>query len=356
MFGKKKDAGPVDPLAWHFRAISLLAVVVLGVDAYYSGRFGSTIDFASMIALAAISVGSGLLLVAVIYFYKLGHEGFSKGLTSVWAICFIFNVLSNMGVATSNRVVEVEKSNLKQAIHQERGKAQGEAKARLVLFQKQLTQLLEDDSWAGAVTATGLREQVAALRVSRESESRIGGCGQKCRGIENQISDIQGKIAIAEQRQSLEKRIDATKAVLAKARNTLADTDAGVSNTAAQASLYSRWTVGWSGDGESAIAVRNANELMGIGMALVIAVASVGFSLAGVWTYLMTITPQTILPQTGARSFPLPDNFTAQSAASAPIPLQTARETVGLRMTTVGELAKNRLRARLLGSDLQVAA
>jgi len=356
MFGTKKEASPKDPLAWHFKAFSLLGVVVMGVDAYYSARFGATIDKASMIGLGAISVGSGLLLIAVIYFYKLGHESFAKGLTLVWGVCFVFNVLSNMGVATSNRVVEVQKSNLKQAIHQERSKSKQEAKQSLVIFTKQLDALIEKNKWAATVTAQGLRDQVKDLRVARESEAALGGCGTKCRGIENSIADIQGRIAIAEQRQNLDKRIAATKAVLAEARNTLADTDAGVSNTAAQASLYSRWTVGWAGDGESTNAVRNANELMGIGMAFVIAVASVGLSLAGVWVYLMGITPQS-MPTLGAMQAPA----TQPTAASVPrtdpfVPQAPQPRSIGVAVRTMGDLNMQALRQRLQGANIEVAA
>ena len=362
MFGKKKTAEPAHPLAWHFRAIGLLAMIVLGVDAFYSGRFGLTIDSVSMIGLSAISLGSGLLLVAAIYYYRLGFEGFAKGMAGVWAVCFVFNVLSNMGVATSNRVVEVEKSNLKQAVHTERAKSKAEAKARLVLFERQLANLLERDGWAGSVTATGLRNQLASLRSARDSEAALGGCGQKCRGIENQIVDVQGKIGIAEQRQNLESQIAASKRVLAEARNTLATTDAGVSNTAAQASLYSRWTVGWMGDGESVGAVRNANELMGIGMAFVIAVASVGLTLAGVWQYLMTVTPGSATPPLSRRAGGgglAPRRESRPDMVTPPVPLAASQPdpgpSLGVAVRTVGSMNLEALKQRLQSANgLQV--
>ncbi len=281
-----------NPFRWYYAAITALGLVLLFVDARMSWNFGATFDDNAKWGLTALSVGSGILLVLVISQWRMGNKLFAKGMFAAWALCFCFNIISNMGVAVSNRLAETQTSNVKQAVHQQRTQSTAEAKARLAVFEKQLQTLVAKNGWAATVTAQGLRDQVAALQVSRASEAKLGGCGTKCRGIENQIVAIQGKIAIAEQRQNLDKRIAATKAVLAEARNTLANTDAGVSLVSNQAALYPRWTVGWVGDGESAAAIRNSNEMLGILMALVIAVASAALTLAGRWPDLMNCKPE----------------------------------------------------------------
>ena len=120
-----------------------------------------------------------------------------------------------------------------------------EAKRSLELFQKQLATLIEQNAWAGSVTADGLRAQVADLRKAEAAEARLGGCGQKCRAIQNQISDVQGRIAVAEQRADLTKRIEATKKVIEDRRAQLASTDKGISSTANQSTLYAK-LISWN--------------------------------------------------------------------------------------------------------------
>jgi len=339
-----------DPLWLHFAVLSLLGVGIAYVDARLSYNFGTSIDSTVALGLGGISIGAGIMPVMAIYQWQKGHKDFAKFLSCVAVALFAFNCLSNMGVSTANRVVEVADANVKKANYQEQAKATEEAKARLAIFQKQLTTLIADNAWAATVTADGLRQQVADLRVSRESEANLGGCGQKCRAIENQIAEIQGRISVVEQRQTLDSRIDATKKVLADARSTLASADSGISHTASQASLYSRWTIGWFEDGEGQGALRNANEAMGMLMAIVIAIASVGFTLASIWPYLMTITPDTPIP--GARSPQADPVPTAQALPETPAP---PRNTLPVSVTTIGQLNMQRLRERLAGSDLRLA-
>lgn len=291
-----------DPLRYYWWAVSFLGLVLLAVDANMSRKFGATFDDTAMVGLTALSIGSGILLILVISMYRGGNVLFAKGLGVAWALCFAFNIISNMGVATSVRLAETQTSNIQKANHQERAKATKEAEAQLKWAEGQLKALITKNGWAATVTAEGLRQQVADLRVARASESKLGGCGPKCRGIENQITEIQGRIAVAEQRQNLDKQIAATKKVLNQARTTLSKSDGGVSLVANQAALYSRWTVGWFGDGESVSVVQNSNELLGIFMAAVIAVASCALTLAGVWPHLMAITPASSSAY-GARSW-----------------------------------------------------
>ena len=281
-----------DPLRYYYYAISVLGLVLLAVDANMSRKFGATFDDTAMVGLTALSIGSGILLVLAIQQWRRGHKEFAKVIAASWALCFAFNVISNMGVATSVRLAETQTATVQKAVHEQRSQSTAEAKARLVIFEKQLATLMQKNAWAATVTATGLRDQVASLKAARDSESALGGCGPKCRALENQIIGVQGKVAIAEQRENLDKRIAATKRILAEARDKLQNTDAGVSLVANQASLYPRWTVGWfSSNAETAGAIRNSNELLGILMALVIAVASASLTLAGAWPELMRVTP-----------------------------------------------------------------
>lgn len=276
----------------HFKAITALGLAAMVVDTLMSAAFGWTIGAVPMIGLAIVSLASGLFLVAAFFFHRIKWHAVGNVAAAVWALAFIFNCWSNMGVATSTRMGEVQQASVQQTTYKERQKASEEAEARLALFGKQLTELTTQNAWTATVSAAGLRQQVADLNKSRESESKLGGCGRKCRSIEDKIADISGKIAVAEQRDDLTKRIEATKAVLAKAREELAGTKAGVSATANQSTLYAKLiSFNLASDPEAAM-VTVANEGTGIALAIVIALVSAFLTLVGALPHLMEATAE----------------------------------------------------------------
>jgi len=283
-------------LSPYFRAIAALGFGAMIIDTLMSAAFGLTIGYVPMVGLAIISLASGLFLVAAEFFRRIGWTQISKVAVGVWAIAFVFNIWSNMGVATSTRMGEVQQATVQQTTYKEAEKATDEAKARLALFTAQLEDLTKANAWAATVSASGLRSQVDALKSAEVAEARLGGCGRKCRAIQNQIVEVQGKIAVAEQRDDLTGRIEATKAVLAKARTQLAGTNAGISATANQSTLYAKLISFNLADDPEAAMVTVANESTGIAMALVIAVVSAFLTLVGALPHLVGASPDSIGP------------------------------------------------------------
>lgn len=281
----------------HFRAIAWIGLGLMIVDTVMSATFGLTIGYIPMIGLALISLGSGLLLVAAEFFRRVGWRSISIATTAVWFLAFVFNAWSNMGVATSTRMGEVQQATVQQKTYAERQQKTEEAKTRLNLFTKQLNELTSQNEWAATVSTDGLRQQVADLRSARDSEAKLGGCGRKCRGLENQISEVSGRIAVAEQRDDLTKRIEATKAVLAKARTELAGTKAGISATANQSTLYAKLISFNLAADPDVSAVTVANEGTGVAMAIVIAIASAFLTLIGALPHLTCASPMSAMPE-----------------------------------------------------------
>ena len=281
----------------YFRAIAILGFGAMCVDTIMSAAFGWTIGLIPMIGLAIVSLGSGLLLVTAEYFRRIGWRTVSTAAIVVWFVAFIFNCWSNMGVATSTRMGEVQKAGVQQTTYNERKKESEEAETRLTLFTKQLEDLTAQNAWAATVSADGLRSQVESLKAARESEAKLGGCGRKCRAIEDKIADTSGRIAIAEQRDDLTKRIEATKAVLSGARAKLADTKAGISATANQSTLYAKLISFNLADDPDASAVTVANEGTGVAMAIVIAIVSAFLTFVGALPHLTEALPMSGLPK-----------------------------------------------------------
>lgn len=271
----------------YFKAISILGVLALIGDTALSTMFGFTISPIMGPILAVISLASGLLLVVALFFYRVGWRHMGNGLVAAWALAFAFNCWSNMGVATSNRMGEVQTAGVQKAKHTERRKATEEAETRLKLFTTQLADLSTQNAWAATVSADGLRGQAKNLESSIASEAKRGGCGRICRGLQDQLVEVSNKIAVAEQRDDLTKRIEATKAVLAKARTELAGTDAGISNTANQSALYAK-LISWNlASDPDASMVTVANEGTGIATAIILAVIAAALTLVGAWPHLM---------------------------------------------------------------------
>lgn len=273
-------------LKTYFRAIAWLGLAAMIVDTSMSAMFGMTIGWTAFIGLAVVSLGSGLLLVLAEAFRRAGLMGLAQASFAVWIIAFAFNCWSNMGVATSSRMGEVQTANVQQAKYTESKKSTAEAEQRLKLFTGQLETLLAQHGWAATVSADGLRSKAEALQASEQAEARLGGCGPKCRAIQDQRVKVQEQIAVAEQRQDLTRQIEATKKVLADARTQLAGTSAGISATANQSTLYAKLISFNLASDPDASAVTVANESTGIAMAIVIAIVSAFLTLVGALPHL----------------------------------------------------------------------
>lgn len=310
----------------HFRAIAALGVGAMIVDTIMSAAFGYTIGYVPMIGLAIISLGSGLLLVAAEFFRRIGWHAVAGVSVAVWVISFLFNAWSNMGVATSTRMGEVQQATVQKTKYSERQKASEEAETRLALFTKQLSDLSGQHAWAATVSADGLRAQATNLKSSIASEAKRGGCGNICRGLQDKLVDVSNRIGVAEQRDDLTRRIEATKAVLAKARDDLAGTQSGISATANQSTLYAK-LISWNlADDPDASAVTVANESTGIAMAVVIALVSAFLTFVGALPHLMEVG------SSGESSRPLREPATSAPAAYAANPVSAQLETLQERV------------------------
>lgn len=280
----------------YFTGATLLGLGLMVVDTKMSAEFGYSIDKTAMLGLGMVSIASGIVLIIAEAFRRFGYTTVAYISFAGWAIAFGFNIWSNVGVATANRMGEVQSARVQQTNYSERKKAADEAEARLKLFGDQLQTLLTQNAWAATVTASGLREQVEDLRKSEVAETKLGGCGPKCRAIQNKIADVGGQIAVAEQRANLTKQIEATKAVLAKARDELAGTKAGISATANASTLHAKlvsWNLASSPEDD---AVTVANESTGILMAFVIAAMSALLTYIGALPHLAEIVPMSVMP------------------------------------------------------------
>lgn len=311
-----------------FKAVSLLGFAAMVVDTLMSAAFGWTIGVVPMIGLAIVSLASGLFLVVAFFFQRAGMRGMAAVAGVVWIAAFAFNVWSNMGVATSTRMGEVQRATVQQTTYGERKKAADEAEANLKLFGEQLASLLTQNAWAATVKADGLRDKSATLdkAISEEGNKRNGGCKRRCLDLMAQKAKLDEQIAVAERRRDIEGQIEATKRVLEKARTELAGTQAGISQTANQSNLYAKLISFNLADDPEASAVTVANESTGIALAIVIALISTFLTLLGAIPHLGEVTRGAVANHVKDASEAV---YEAAASNVAPLRFETRRMTVG---------------------------
>jgi len=273
----------------YFQAAVILGAVAMVFDTLLSAKFGWSISYDMAGIFALVSLASGVLLVIAAAFWRSGHAGLAKGIALAWVPIFAFNVMSNMGVATANRMADVQKASVQQTKFDAAQDNTKEAAENLKLWTSQLTKLKTDNAWVASVTADSLRSQLTELQAAADRESKRGGCASKCEAIKVQVRDTQAKIGAVEQRDDLTKRIDATERLVAKYREKAGTTEAGHSQAANQSQFFAKLMSFSLYADPSTQDVGVANEGMGMFTALVLALVSALLTYVGAYPHLQEI-------------------------------------------------------------------
>jgi uncharacterized membrane protein YbaN (DUF454 family) len=264
----------------HFRIAGWLAVVLVIFDTWLSVKFGWSVSLEMAGVYGAISLASGTFLVIALWFMMQGFKKFGAALAVAWCFAFTFNIWSNMGVATANRMADVQSAAVQQAKYITAQDGLSDTRANVALWTKLLTDLQAQAPWAPTVKADALRKDITTLegRLKDETEGKRGrkaGCGKVCEDLQNQLKEANAKKAAAERFDDLTQKIEAAKAVLAANREKATSTDKGISNAANQSALYAKIVNRLAGGSFSADPtqeqVATANEGTGIATAFVLA-------------------------------------------------------------------------------------
>jgi hypothetical protein len=199
----------------------------------------------------SVSLMHGIFLIVVSVGFALGphlaHKVWLKGARTSAAIiailCIPLGVVewySHNGYTAGLRGVDIGDAKVQQAKYQSAHVAVDDDKTNLDLWRKQLAELEAAHAWAPTVTASGLRDSLPAIDEAIRQETRRGGCGPKCLGLQRDKAAIAEKIGVAELRADLTKRIEATRNVLATARQKADTTEFKHSAAAQQATSISK--------------------------------------------------------------------------------------------------------------------
>lgn len=208
------------------------------------GRFWLILGLGSLVAAAAMSFDFGWgvstkhaiflsILTAVAAFGPMasemlwgkGRKGASIATAIVCVPLLAIEFYSHAGYTAGLRGTNIESATVQNTKYDARQDSAKEHKTNLAMWQKRLADLEAANGWSATVTAEALRARLASAQLAIDQEAARGGCKSKCLERTKERDDLQSKIAIAEEKSTLTKQIEATKAVLDKARDTAATTE-----------------------------------------------------------------------------------------------------------------------------------
>lgn len=216
---------------------TIASAILTAIFAWHQGS-NWLVSIPLVLALVMFSIASDYVLLFISDAWKSKRYVFTAFVSLGGMLVFTINLISNVGSVGWQRESVVAAAKVQNTRYEASQDGVAEDKASLALFKQQLAELTAANAWAATVKPDGLKAQVADLRKAEEAESRLGGCKSKCRAIQNQITDIQGRIAVAEQATDLAKRIEATQRVLDTKRAKAEGQDKAVAAPASQAQFF----------------------------------------------------------------------------------------------------------------------
>jgi hypothetical protein len=213
-----------DGIAYLFRQFTPFGQVVFGffllalvASALMSWSFGISISRTHALFLVAVTFATAVLPHALHHVFKASKPA----AVAMGVLClpplYVIEYYAHAGYTAGLRGVDIGNAKVQQARYQSAYAIVDEDKTSLALWRKQLAELEAAHAWAPTVTAQGLRDSLPAMDEAIRQETRRGGCGPKCLGLTRERAAVAERIAIAERRDDLAGKIEATNRVLATA-------------------------------------------------------------------------------------------------------------------------------------------
>lgn len=222
------------------KVVLALALIGLASSAAMAFFFGVSVSLMHGIFLIVVSIGFAL---GPHLAHKVWLKGARTSAVMIGLLCVPLGVVewySHNGYTAGLRGVDIGDAKIQQAKYSGAQEAVSEDKTNLEMWRKRLTALETEHAWAASVTADALRAQLTSANLAIDLEAKRGGCKAKCLARTKERDDIASKIALAEEKADLTKKIEATKAVLAKARDKADTTEFKHSAAAQQASSIAK--------------------------------------------------------------------------------------------------------------------
>jgi hypothetical protein len=199
--------------------LTLIAAALMSFD------FGWSVSWKHALFLALLSVITAFAPEAAYRQWQRGMKGPAFAIIAVCAPLFAIEFYSHAGYTAGLRGHNIQDAKVQNVKYSMAGDEVADNRASLKMWTDRLSKLEAEHAWSATVTAEALRAQLASANLAIEQEAKRGGCGSKCLARTKERDDIASKIALAEEKADLTKKIEATKRVLAERRDKAAATE-----------------------------------------------------------------------------------------------------------------------------------
>lgn len=222
-------------LGWLFTALAA------AMSGYAGWMLGGDSTFAAIL-LAALFAGLTYAVAHMLSFIELaiknGERAIAGVLALVFAVAAFGEYASHVAFQSSHRSTNIERAAMQTVRYDVAQDEMADSKASLAMWSKRLADLEAANGWSATVTAEALRAQLATAKLEVEREAARGGCKSICLAKTKERDDLAARISIAEERDDLTRKIEATRAVLAKHREKATSADRGESIALNQSQLF----------------------------------------------------------------------------------------------------------------------
>lgn len=201
------------------RVWAWIGVIVLTVAAAMSWGFGSEVSLKHAAFLACLTFVAAFGPEAAYKAWQEGKYGSAIAIAIICAPLLAIEFYTHAGFTAGLRGSNIETTGVANVRYDQRQDEVKEGRKSLEMWEKRLAELEGANAgWITTVTADALRAQLASAELAISQEAARGGCKAKCLARTQERDGLKARIAIAEEKDQLTKQIEATRKVLAGAR------------------------------------------------------------------------------------------------------------------------------------------
>ena len=202
-----------------------LGLATLACAAAMSFAFGIEISLKHALFLMCLTAIAAFLPEAAYSQWLEGRKIVAVVLAMVSVPTLLIEFYSHAGYTAGLRGSNSETALVQNTKYDSRQDSVKESRTDLTMWTKRLSDLEAQNAWSATVTADALRAQLTSANLAIDLEAKRGGCKSLCLARTKERDDINTKIAIAEERSELTRKIEATRRVVDGARDVAAKTE-----------------------------------------------------------------------------------------------------------------------------------
>ena len=215
------------------QALFAIAVLMVGVDAVISFKFGWTQTGAHAIGFAGLAVALFLLPDAAITEWRKGNRAGSAGLGLACLPLAVVCLWTHVGYSSGVRLGDIQQDGFKNAAHASASTTIADKRKTLEMLRGQLATAQEkskaaaakNQGWVVSVDPVAMQSQLDAMDTKIKNEAARVKCAQRCEDLKVARGQLAAAISLATEENGITKRIQELEVEIdAKAKEVAAST------------------------------------------------------------------------------------------------------------------------------------